>query len=388
MSFQIPIVSFVVPCYKLADFLPECINSILSQSFSSLEVLIMDDCSPDHTSDVARSFSDPRINYIRNDHNLGALRNYNKGIQLCRGKYIWLISADDYLRRPYILERYVKLMETHQTVGYSFCPGYRVSDGQETGLLQGSTYGRRNRVVSGHKFLKRVLDCCFILSPSVLARRECYEAISMFPLDVTWAGEPVDLIWGGDWYLWCMFALHYDVAYFAEPMVCYREHDQSYTTLVTSESTLNCVRADIAVPWMIKKCADDKGMHDVTRICLKAIAKEYARHLSGKLYRSATSTITLQDFKESLKANIGTEAEKVWIGDHALSIFYTNKADTHYEREDFQTARALYSIALRHDPHYARAKLKLTLLSLGKVGDYIRQFLVFIRHRRERRKQR
>ena len=90
MSIQNPIVSFVVPCYKLADFLPECINSILSQSFSSLEVLIMDDCSPDHTSDVARSFNDTRVKYIRNDHNLGAIRNYNKGIKLFRGKYIGL----------------------------------------------------------------------------------------------------------------------------------------------------------------------------------------------------------------------------------------------------------------------------------------------------------
>lgn len=385
MSTQNPIVSFVVPCYNLAIFLPECINSILGQSFSNLEVLIMDDCSPDHTSEVARDFGDTRVTYIRNEHNLGALRNYNKGIQLCRGKYIWLISADDYLRRQYVLERYVRLMDAHPSVGYSFCPGFRVSDGQEAGLLQGSTYGRRNRLISGHAFLNKVLDCCFILSPSVLVRRECYETISVFPVDVVWAGEPVDLIWGGDWYLWCMFALHYDVAYFAEPMVCYREHDQSYTTLVTGESTLNCIRADIAVPWMIKKCADDLRLRDVSRICLNAIAKEYARHLSGKLYRAGISTIALQDFEESLRANIGTEAEKTWIRNHTLSLFYTNNADTHFNREDYHNARALYRIALRHDPQSLRACIKLTLLALGRVGIYIRHFVVFLRHRRERR---
>src|SRR6266550_3100148 len=106
-----PIVSFVVPCYKLAHLLRECVDSILCQTFGNLEVLIMDDCSPDKTSEVAQSFRDSRVRYIRNESNLGHLRNYNKGISLTQGKYVWLISADDYLRRAYILEKYVNLLE-------------------------------------------------------------------------------------------------------------------------------------------------------------------------------------------------------------------------------------------------------------------------------------
>src|ERR1700719_665273 len=98
-------VSFVVPCYKLGHLLAECLNSILSQSFRDFEILIMDDCSPDQTPEVARSFTDPRVRYVRNETNLGNLRNYNKGIGLARGNYIWLISADDRLRRTYVLER-------------------------------------------------------------------------------------------------------------------------------------------------------------------------------------------------------------------------------------------------------------------------------------------
>src|ERR1700720_3711793 len=86
-----PRVTFVVPCYKLAHLLPECVNSILSQSYQDFEVLIMDDCSPDDTPEVARSFNDPRVQHIRNEPNLGHLRNYNKGISLARGEYIWLI---------------------------------------------------------------------------------------------------------------------------------------------------------------------------------------------------------------------------------------------------------------------------------------------------------
>src|SRR5208282_429173 len=116
-----PKVTFVVPCYKLAHLLPECVNSILAQTYRDFEILIMDDCSPDDTPQVARSFSgDPRVQYIRNDPNLGHLRNYNKGLKMARGEYVWLMSADDRLRSPHILERYVKVMEENPQVGYAF----------------------------------------------------------------------------------------------------------------------------------------------------------------------------------------------------------------------------------------------------------------------------
>ena len=82
-----PIVSFVVPCYRLAHLLPECISSILAQTYQDFEILIMDNCSPDNTPEVARSFDDPRVKHIRNEVNLGHLRNFNKGIATSRGKY-------------------------------------------------------------------------------------------------------------------------------------------------------------------------------------------------------------------------------------------------------------------------------------------------------------
>src|SRR2546428_2860633 len=118
-----PTVSFVVPCYNLAHLLSECINSILCQTYGDFELLIMDDCSPDKTAEVVQSFHDHRVKHVRNEPNLGHLRNYNKGIILSRGKYIWLISADDSLRRPYILDRYVDLLNRDPRVGYTCCPG-------------------------------------------------------------------------------------------------------------------------------------------------------------------------------------------------------------------------------------------------------------------------
>src|SRR5215469_1008235 len=226
-----PTVSFVVPCYKFAHLLPECVNSILCQTYGDFEVLIMDDCSPDNTQEVAQSFRDSRVKCVRNEQNLGHLRNFNKGVSLARGKYVWLISADDYLRRPYILQRYVSLLDRYPRVGNTFCSGVGVKDGMEIGVLDYSVHGKRDRIVNGRVFLKELLRTGTILAASGMARRECYERISYFPLDMPWAH---------DWYLWCVFALLFDVGYFAEPMVCYRAHDSSITKTLMRENAEDC----------------------------------------------------------------------------------------------------------------------------------------------------
>jgi glycosyltransferase involved in cell wall biosynthesis len=368
---QQPTVSFVVPCYKLAHLLRECVDSILRQSYGELEVLIMDDCSPDNTPEVAQSFRDPRVQHIRNDPNLGALRNYNKGIAMSRGKYIWLISADDYLRSPDVLRRYVGLMDAQPNVGFVFCPGIGVLDSQETGLVDYSTFGESDRVVPGHDFLKTLLNGNLVLAPAVMARRECYEKITNFPTNLIWAGERVDLIWGGDWLIWLAISLHHDVGYFAEPMVCYREHEGAMTSILTEVAIRNCFLADVGVPWMIKQMADKLGYPAVARDCLQAVAVEYARHVIGKPYRMSKSTVSEQDFEDSLVRNTDDEAERAWV----RARTYTAIGDWKFAAGDMVEARRCYGEAVRNDPCYTMAQVKRLLLALGKPGEYVRHKL-------------
>jgi len=372
-----PNVSFVVPCYKLAHLLPECLNSILGQSYGDFEVLIMDDCSPDNTAEVARSFQDPRVKYIRNDPNLGALSNYNKGIKLSRGKYVWLVSADDFLRRPYVLQRYVDLMEANPGIGFTFCPGVGVKVGKETGLIGYSSYGEGDRVVGGRDFLQKLLDYDLILTVAAMARRECYEKISYFPIKPKWAHVPIDLIWGGDWYLWCAFALHYDIGYLAEPMVCYREHELAMSVIVTEQQSQNCFLADVAVPWIIKQQADKAGYGAVSQKCLRSLAALYAQHIVGKDYRTSKSTITVETFEDSLCWNTSNERERAWI----RSRTFNDVADLYFDRRDYVHAKRYYRQALEHDPWMAKTQAKRLLLSGGKLGDLVRRRLRRLRVR-------
>jgi hypothetical protein len=226
-------------------------------------------------------------------------------------------------------------------------------------------------VIAGRHFVHTLLHSNLVLAPAAMVRRECYEKISFFPINPAWTSVPVNLIWGGDWYLWCVFALQGNVGYFTEAMVGYREHDLSSTSIITKENIENCFFAEVAVRWKIKQEADDAGFRDISRKCLQTAALEYARHLTSKQYRSSTSTITMAQFEESLCEIASSEKERNWI----RARVFAGMADMHYHRGGFASAGKCYDAATKFDPWLVKVRLKRFLLSLGKPGDYLRKSL-------------
>jgi glycosyltransferase involved in cell wall biosynthesis len=359
-----PRVSFVVPCYKLAHLLTDCIQSILRQTYADFEVLIMDDNSPDDTAVVAAKITDPRVKYIHNPQNLGNLRNYNKGIQLCRGKYVWLISADDYLRTTNVLERYVDLLEKHAHVGYVFCPAVEVRDGQETHVLPYSQYGEKDQIIEGSRLLQKLMRSNFIVAGSALARADCYRNIDYFPLD-----EGME--WSGDWYLWSVFALHYDAAYFAEPMVCYRAHNLSMTTtLAQGYDIYKCSAGDLAVPLRLRHRALEAGRPEVAAWCLQAIAEEYSQQVKSKRYQGSIWSLSADQFELSLCRNIPLESEREWIRARVFDAL----GNRLWLKGDYLRARCYYLQSVSRNPFNLSLYAKLSLVLLRIPGGFLRDF--------------
>ena len=90
-----PLVSIVLPTYKRAHVLKSAIHSVLKQTYKNLELIIVDDNSPDTTREVVASFDDPRIRYVRNEPNLKLPRALNRGFSLARGEYLTWTSDDN-----------------------------------------------------------------------------------------------------------------------------------------------------------------------------------------------------------------------------------------------------------------------------------------------------
>ena len=110
------LVSIIMPTYNCGRFIAESINSVLAQTYTNWELLIVDDCSTDNTAEVVASFKDPRILYQRNEHNSGAAVTRNTALRLAKGKYIAFLDSDD-LWMPEKLERQIAFMEK---MGYAF----------------------------------------------------------------------------------------------------------------------------------------------------------------------------------------------------------------------------------------------------------------------------
>lgn len=98
--------TIAIPAYK-SDFLKECIESILNQTFQDFELIIIDDASPYPIRKIVSQFNDPRISYYRNETNSGAINvvdNWNKCLSFAKGEYFCLMGDDDVMGSEYLAE--------------------------------------------------------------------------------------------------------------------------------------------------------------------------------------------------------------------------------------------------------------------------------------------
>lgn len=104
------LVSVVMPSYNTGKFIEETIRSVLAQTYSDWELLIIDDCSTDNTDEIVSGFlSDPRIRYFKNEKNSGAAVSRNRALREAQGKWIAFLDSDD-LWEPEKLERQIRFM--------------------------------------------------------------------------------------------------------------------------------------------------------------------------------------------------------------------------------------------------------------------------------------
>ena len=105
------LVSIIMPSYNTAKFISETIDSVLTQTYTNWELIIVDDCSTDNTDEVVKSFlSDDRIKYIKNEKNSGAAFSRNRALCEAKGKWIAFLDSDD-LWFPEKLEKQISFMK-------------------------------------------------------------------------------------------------------------------------------------------------------------------------------------------------------------------------------------------------------------------------------------
>ncbi len=122
------LVSIVIPCYKGEAYLSAAIESCLRQTYAAIEVLVVDDASPDQCATIADRYAalDSRVKVLRHASNGGVSRAFNTGYSASRGAYLSRLAQDD-LFEPEAVETMVAYLEAHPSVGLVYCD-YRKVD--------------------------------------------------------------------------------------------------------------------------------------------------------------------------------------------------------------------------------------------------------------------
>jgi len=104
------LVSVIMPSWNTGRFIAESVKSVIAQTYSNWELIIVDDCSDDDTDEVIASFKDDRIRYCKNEKNSGAALTRNKALREANGEWIAFLNSDD-LWKPDKLERQIDFMK-------------------------------------------------------------------------------------------------------------------------------------------------------------------------------------------------------------------------------------------------------------------------------------
>ncbi|HEV8512372.1 MAG TPA: glycosyltransferase family 2 protein, partial [Cyclobacteriaceae bacterium] len=215
MIQESPVFSIVIPTYNRAHFIAKTLESVLRQSFTDFEVLVVDDGSKDNTEEVVKAFKDRRIHYFKkNNEERGAARNY--GVAEARGEFINFFDSDDLMYPNHLAVAY-KFINENDAVFFHLAYDHRREDN--------TTFDRVNQFddsIAG----KILFDN--ILSPNVVFLKK--EIAIQFPFE-----ENRVLASSEDWELWIRLISRFKMLYSNEVTCAVVHHDQRSLRTIRAE---------------------------------------------------------------------------------------------------------------------------------------------------------
>lgn len=166
------LISIVMPSYNTEKYISESINSVLAQTYTNWELIIVDDCSTDNTDEIIKPYlSDERIKYLKNEKNSGAAISRNYALREAKGKYVAFLDSDD-TWEPEKLEKQVRFMEES---GYKFTyTDYRI---QLNGEWLPYVYTAPNKVTEW-----KMKNYCYFSTITVMYDREHVGLVQIEPV--------------------------------------------------------------------------------------------------------------------------------------------------------------------------------------------------------------
>ncbi len=252
-NLKVPVISVVMPVYNGEKYLREAIDSILNQTFTDFELLIINDGSSDSTEKIIQSYHDDRIVYIKNEQNLGLIKTLNKGLDLAKGEFIARMDQDDISSH----ERFTKqiaLFEKNPEIGVCGTWFTLFRENHEDRIIKHPEHNDSIKI--------GLLTSCFIGHPTVMMRKK---AIENYRYDVNYqAAEDFEL-----WTRLIRITKFYNIQ---ESLLKYRFHSSNISVL---ENSVQVVNTKIITGNQLKyiDIANSEENIELCRILLVALSK-------------------------------------------------------------------------------------------------------------------
>ncbi len=208
-----PVVSVIIPCYNHAHYLQYAEQSVLAQTSTDWEAIIVDDGSTDNTREVAERFADPRVRYIYQE-NRGLSAARNTGISAAQGRFLAFLDADDEWD-PRFIQRTTEVLDADESLGGVYTLNRFID---QNGNLLPSVGGC---IVPRGEFRARNFQGGFFPPAAILIRASVCQQVGMFDTTLT-SEEDLDL--------WLRMSERYQLEGIAEPLAHYRVYPNSMST--------------------------------------------------------------------------------------------------------------------------------------------------------------
>ena len=304
---QPPRVTVAVPTWNGARFIRSAIDSVLGQTFTDFELIVIDDGSDDDTIPILSSIEDSRIRVEKSPARVGLVGNWNRCLAAATGDYVTIFHQDDVMA-PDNLARKVAMLDAHPSVAFVHSNVLQIAaDGS---VVADTWYAPPapgdDRVHDGPEYFARLfsgenLVCC----PTVMLRRV---------LVAQHGGFLQQLPFTADWEMWMRLSLFHDVAYIDQPLVSYRRHAGAETERFQGARRLEqCFMAKDSI---LQRHAADLPAGNWRQILTDQYAKEADRRSIDAVLRNerseAQSLVSLSHSVRTLAAGYG---ETPWILD-------------------------------------------------------------------------
>lgn len=284
-----PLVSVIVPNYNYAQYLQKRIDTILYQTYGNIEVILLDDASSDESIRILRGYeADKRVSCIVvNEQNTGSpFKQWLKGIELARGRYIWIAECDDYADERF-LERTVFLMETFPSAAYAFTGSFIID---EDGVKQDKDMDQwtdrqlnvsdKCKVFDGKEYVSRNLYWSnYVYNASgALFRKDAFLKMK----DDAW----LTMRYCGDWLFWSLLALEGDVIEVYERLNYFRRHSSCLTYLssrdggdyLESMKVVACIERHVQIGNYRRWICHGRYYKWIKRLNMEILVKKELRH--------------------------------------------------------------------------------------------------------------